>query len=215
MSNPNINVWGATYNGVTGVTLPTSGGGTATFPWVEGSETKTQNGTYDVTSLAEVVVNVSGGGASNFISGTFTGTSAGAMSITLPYTGSGYPVMAAIYPTEGQYNPNTGSFYNLVQKYVICSWFMSKSETDTTPTYQATGDRNRGTPVVLYKGSSATGRSYTSSNTTIVYSSNNATESANGACKFNSATSMSVYIANASYGFAQNIEYTYDIVYSS
>lgn len=64
MANPNITLLGATYSGVTGVTLPKQGGGTATFPWVEGSETKTANGTYDVTNLAQIVVNVSGGGSS-------------------------------------------------------------------------------------------------------------------------------------------------------
>ena len=65
MAKPNISLLGATYSGVAGVTLPTSGGGTATFPWVEGSETKTANGTYDVTNLAELVVNVSGGSSKN------------------------------------------------------------------------------------------------------------------------------------------------------
>jgi len=64
MAKPNISLLGATYSGVAGVTLPKSGGGTATFPWVEGSETKTENGTYDVTNLAQLVVNVSGGGSS-------------------------------------------------------------------------------------------------------------------------------------------------------
>lgn len=64
MANPNISLLGATYNAVSGVQLPTSGGGTATFPFVEGSQTITTNNTYDVTSLAQVVVNVSGGGGS-------------------------------------------------------------------------------------------------------------------------------------------------------
>ena len=64
MAEPNISLLGATYSGVKGVTLPKSGGGTATFPWVEGSETKTANGTYDVTNLAELIVNVSGSGTS-------------------------------------------------------------------------------------------------------------------------------------------------------
>lgn len=64
MANPNISLLGATYSGVAGVTLPKSGGGTATFPWVEGSETKTENGTYDVTNLAQLIVNVSGSGTS-------------------------------------------------------------------------------------------------------------------------------------------------------
>lgn len=62
MANPNISLLGATYSGVSGVTLPKSGGGTATFPWVEGSQTITTNGSHDVTNLATVVVNVSGGG---------------------------------------------------------------------------------------------------------------------------------------------------------
>ena len=65
MANPNISLLGATYSGVTGVTLPKSGGGTATFPWVEGSQTITTNNTYDVTNLASVTVNVSGGGGGN------------------------------------------------------------------------------------------------------------------------------------------------------
>lgn len=77
MSAPNITLLGATYSDVAGVTLPKSGGGTATFPWVEGSETKTQNGTYDVTNLAQLIVNVSGGGGSGktFETGTYTPTS--------------------------------------------------------------------------------------------------------------------------------------------
>ena len=77
MAQPNISLLGATYNGVTGVTLPKQGGGTATFPWVEGSETKTSNGTYDVTNLAELVVNVSGGGGTGLVyeTGTYTPTS--------------------------------------------------------------------------------------------------------------------------------------------
>lgn len=65
MSAPNISLMGANYPSVEGVTLPKQGGGTATFPWVEGSETKTENGTYNVTNLAELVVNVSGGTSKN------------------------------------------------------------------------------------------------------------------------------------------------------
>lgn len=64
MANPDITLLNATYSGVSGVSLPKQGGGTATFPWVEGSQTITTNNTYDVTNLAQVVVNVSGGGTS-------------------------------------------------------------------------------------------------------------------------------------------------------
>lgn len=66
MASPNINLLGDVYPSVSGVTLPKQGGGTATFPWVEGSQTITQNGTYDVSSLSEAVVNVSGGGGSSW-----------------------------------------------------------------------------------------------------------------------------------------------------
>lgn len=77
MAKPNISLLGATYSGVAGVTLPKSGGGTATFPWVEGSETKTVNGTYDVTNLAQIIINVAGGGGSGleYETGTYTPTS--------------------------------------------------------------------------------------------------------------------------------------------
>lgn len=65
MGAPNISLLGANYPSVSGVTLPKQGGGTATFPWVEGSQTITQNGTVDVTNLEEIVVNVAGGGSKN------------------------------------------------------------------------------------------------------------------------------------------------------
>lgn len=75
MAKPDITLLGATYSGVSGVTLPKYGGGSATFPWVEGSETKTANGTYDVTNLAQLIVNVSGGGGGMvYETGTYTPT---------------------------------------------------------------------------------------------------------------------------------------------
>ncbi len=71
MAKPTISLMGATYSDVSGVELPVSGGGTASFPFVEGSETKTENGTYDVTTLAQLIVNVSGGGGLEYETGTF------------------------------------------------------------------------------------------------------------------------------------------------
>lgn len=61
----NITLLGASYSDVPAVTLPKTGGGTATFYDDVGSQTYTQNGTYDVTGLATAVVNVSGGGGKN------------------------------------------------------------------------------------------------------------------------------------------------------
>lgn len=89
MAKPDISLLGATYSGVAGVTLPKSGGGTATFPWVEGSETKTANGTYDVTNLAQLIVNVSGGGGSGlaYETGTYS-PSADIARPTISFTGT-------------------------------------------------------------------------------------------------------------------------------
>lgn len=61
----NITLLGASYSDVPAVTLPQTGGGTATFYDDVGSQTYTENGTYDVTGLATAVVNVSGGGGKN------------------------------------------------------------------------------------------------------------------------------------------------------
>lgn len=47
---------------------------------VSGSETKTQNGTYDVTNLAQIVVNVSGGGGGSVQTASGTTTSPGSVS---------------------------------------------------------------------------------------------------------------------------------------
>ena len=89
MAEPNITLLGATYSGVKGVTLPKQGGGSATFPWVEGSQTTTSNGAIDVTNLAELIVNVAGGGGSGLVyeSGTYTPT-ADAKRATISFSGS-------------------------------------------------------------------------------------------------------------------------------
>jgi len=58
---PDIVIAGATFNGVPSIEIPKSGGGKASFFAVDGSLTVTENGTYDVSTLAQIVVNVSGG----------------------------------------------------------------------------------------------------------------------------------------------------------
>lgn len=217
MSAPNISLLNATYSSVAGVTLPKSGGGTATFPWVEGSQTITQNGTVDVTNLASVTVNVSGGGASNIVTGTFTGSTTGAaMSVSLNYSGNGYPILAVIRPTEGAYNSTTGSWYSKVQRYAIAMWSGSKARMTATPTYATSGGQNYMCCCGIYKSSTSSSTSYSRSSSMTVngYTSSSATQSSTACVRFNSATSMSVFIAASSYGFASGIEYTYTIIYS-
>lgn len=58
----NITLMGASYSDVPAVNLPKTGGGMATFLEVAGSQTFTENGTFDVSTLAQAIVNVAGGG---------------------------------------------------------------------------------------------------------------------------------------------------------
>ena len=122
MAKPNISLLGATYSGVAGVTLPTSGGGTATFPWVEGSETKTQNGTYDVTNLAEIIVNVAGGGGSGleYETGTYTPSSDIARpTITWANSHTEAPVLVLFSDQTGTAHSTTNSNYN----FMYCDFY--------------------------------------------------------------------------------------------
>jgi len=115
MSAPNISLLGATYNGVTGVTLPKSGSGTATFPWVEGSQTVTQNGTVDVTNLAQIIVSVSGGSGLTYETGTWTPTSDIARGeISFANTHSEAPILIALSDATGTANAVTNSNMSFV-----------------------------------------------------------------------------------------------------
>lgn len=62
----NVTIAGRSYTDVPSINLRKTGGGTATFYDVQGSQNITANGTYDVTTDASVVVNVSGGGGKAF-----------------------------------------------------------------------------------------------------------------------------------------------------
>lgn len=219
----NVTVAGASYSDVPSVELPKTGGGTALFA----DPSITTAIASDVASgkqflLADGSIGTGtasggGGGASNIVTGTFKGTTTGAaMDVNIPYTGSGYPIAVAIYPTEGPYNSNKGSFYSLVQRYALAQWTGVKSRIDESPTYNS-GNSNGMCVGVLYKSSSSSAGSYQgagSSNATI-YKDEAAISNNYTSVKIRSATKMSVYIASTSYGFAANIEYTYQIIYSS
>ncbi len=77
---------------------------------VSGSETKTENGTYDVTNLAELVVNVSGGGTSTCDTETMTNSNDQATSIQ--FTGlSGQPKWFFVRCTSQLTRSSSYSYY--------------------------------------------------------------------------------------------------------
>ena len=84
----NISLFGANYTDVPAVDLPKTGGGTARFHEVSGSQTITQNNTYDVTNLAQVVVSVSGGSPTlETVTKTYTPTTSQQTDTITPSTG--------------------------------------------------------------------------------------------------------------------------------
>ena len=161
------------------------------------------------------------GGASNFITGTFTtGSSAGNGTVTLSYSGSGYPVMCVVVIEGGAYNnTSTGNttWYNSTQRYAIGQWTMTKSVMTSTPTYGTSGTQNQGVTTWIYKNSTSTATTYgrSSAMNTNVYSSNNASNSGANTIKFKSNTSLSYYVNTSSYGLFPSATYRYYIVYSS
>ena len=176
------------------------------------------NGTYSASSdnadgYSSVTVSVD----PKYVSGTFKGDTAGTtISVNVPYTGNGYPVVIIIYPTGGSSNSDT-TFYTTVQRYAECMFTAVKMNTGSTPNY-ASHSATENNYVVLsrYKNSDSDATSYASGQSGAgVVSDYAASATSSACCRFNSKTSMSVYIASTSYGFMKDVEYTYHIVYSA
>lgn len=219
----NITLLGANYSAVPAVTLPKTGGGTATFTDVTdttAAAADVASGKYFYTAAGVRTAGTNsggGGGASNIVQGTFTtGSSAGAASLTIPYTGSGYPIALMVYVDGGSYVSGT-NWYNSVQRYAVGAWYMTKSVMDSTPTYSTSGTQNQGVVTAIYKNSTSTSTSYTrtSSMTQNVYSSSNASNSALNTIRLKSGNVLSYYTNTSSYGLLPSTTYAYIAVYSS
>lgn len=176
------------------------------------------NGVYEASDdnangYSEVSVNV----PSKHVRGTFTGTASGAMNVSIPYTGNGYPILAIINPTGGAYNSDT-EFYQTVQKFAICSFVLIKNDFGSTPDYSTYGTpENAGSVLVRYKSSDSDATAYAAGNESIaaeMHTTRAASNTSTSCARFVGAKMLSVYIADTSYGFMRDIEYTYDIVYS-
>lgn len=219
----NITLLGASYTGVPAVTLPKTGGGTARFDDASvttATASDVASGKIFLASNGTITTGTNsggGGGASNVVTGTFKGTTTGAaMDVTLNYSGSGHPIAVMVYPSDGVYKSG-GTFYNLIQRYACNYWIAIKSNMSTTPTYSGgTTDKYSGYQYRKNSTSNATtytGTVFTDSN--VAQDTASGSNNSNGIVRLRSKTKMSVYIADTSYGFAANIEYTYHVIYSS
>lgn len=186
------------------------------------TKTITANGTYNASSdsadgYSSVTVNVSGG-SSNFVTGTFTtGSSAGVGSVNLPYTGSGYPLMAVVVVENGAYNSAVSGWYTSVQRYAVGQWTMTKSVFTTTPTYTTSSGQNQGVTTWIYKNSTSSSTTYSRSSAmnTNVFSSSNASNAGATCVRLKSGNVLSYYVNTSSYGLLPNTTYRYMVYYSA
>lgn len=157
------------------------------------------------------------GGATNFVTGTFTTeSSAGAHTLTIPYSGTGYPLALTVCVEGGSYKSGT-AWYNSTQRYAIGLYAMTKADFSTAPTYQSSGTNNQGCVWAVYKNSTSSSTSYSrnSSMNVNAYGNSNASNSVTTTFRFKSATSLSYYVNTSSYGLLPSTTYRYYIVYSS
>lgn len=214
-----LQVFGTTYENVAGFKAVDAADNTLTYVRPSGSLSITANSTYDVTNYASAVVNVAGA-ATNFVMGTFTTQStSGAMTITLPYTGTGYPIAAMVFVTGGMYNntpEGNTDWYNSTQRYAVGQWTMNKAVVTAAPTYTNSGQPNYGVTTCIYKNSTSSSTTYnrSSAQTTNTFSASNASASSNTVVRFKSSTDLSVFVAGTSYGLLGSTDYTYLVVYS-
>lgn len=218
----NITIMGASYLAVPGVQLPKTGGGTALFTDVSSTTATAADVSsgkifFDAAGNQTTGTNSGGGGASNFVHGTFTTeSSAGAYSITIPYTGNGHPIAAIVVIDGGACNSAYSHWYDSVQRYAVGQWTMTKSVMSSNPTYTTSGTQNQGVTTAIYKNSTSTSTSYsrTSGMNTNVFSSYKAANAATTCVRFRSDTTLSYYVNTSSYGLLPETDYEYFIVYS-
>lgn len=224
----NVTIAGAAFSAVPAIEVPKTGGGIATFadPSVTtATASDVASGKYFLDSsgvLTQGTASGGGGGASNLVQGSFTAqTTTGVQTITLPYTGSGYPVTVMIAVQGGAYNPDT-EYYSFIQRYTIAQFSMHKSVTTSVPTYTTSGAENQGVTEWIYKSSASSAATYSRSSvmSTNSYSSSNAGNSGSLVCRFKNAKTMTVYVqavnsSASTYGFLAGITFDYSVIYSS
>ena len=212
-----IIVKGRSRLGVNTVRFPTVDGGRAAFTDTSDANAVAEDIAEGKTAYVNgsKITGTGGAAAVPFVHGTFhTTPAAGNRTITIPYEGSGYPVMAYVVIKGGAYVSGS-DWYNAIQRYAVGMWSMSKSNMDLAPTYTTSGAANQGVTAAIYKNSTSSASSYTrtSAMTTNVFSSSNATNAAATCVRFKGNKTMSIYINTTSYGLFPDQDYEYFIVY--
>ena len=165
-----------------------------------------------------------GGGTScpKLVQGTFTtgSTRASTGTVSISYTGTGYPIAVMVYMQGGAYDPD-GSWYDTIAYYDADAFYMTKSQMSSTPTFvsSASVPANQGVVCGVYKSSTsnATTHSRNGSSSAVFFNSSDATTGYNCIRFKNNTKTMSYYIGNNAsnrVGLAPSKTYAYIIIYS-
>ena len=165
----------------------------------------------------------SGGGCIRMATGTFTTgeTRASTGTVTIDYSGNGYPIAVMVYIAGGAYDPDS-AWYNTLAQYDADSFMMTKAQMSSTPTFVASASipANQGVVSATYKSNASTATTHTrnGSQSAVFFNSADATTGYNCIRFKNNVKTMSYYIGNTAsnrVGLAPSQTYHYIIIYSS
>lgn len=224
----NITLLGANYSAVPAVQLPKTGGGTATFTDVTdttaaASDVATGKYFYTANGTRTAGTNSGGGGgASNLVTGTFTtpNSTSTPATVTVPYSGTGYPIALVVYVEGGMYNPDISGWYNSLVRYAVGQFCITKAKATVAPSYTVSGPASQGSVQVMYKNSTSSATSYTgtrSANVDNAYLDHNASGSSTSCVRWKSNTTIGYRTAggtSSTYGLLANTTYRYIAMYS-
>jgi hypothetical protein len=186
--------------------------------------TATFDSTTGLLGLIGEISNIQQGGTScpKLVQGTFTtgSTRASTGTVSINYTGTGYPIAVMVYMQNGAYDPND-SWYNTIAAYDADAFYMTKSQMSSTPTFvtSASVPANQGVVCATYKSSTSTATTHSrnGSSSAVFFNSSDATTGYNCIRFKNNTKTLSYYIGNTAsnrVGLAPSKTYAYIIVYS-
>ena len=190
--------------------------------------TATFDSSTGLLGLISKIGDIQQGGTScpKLVQGTFTTGSTGGStgSVSINYSGTGYPIACLVYVNGGAQNTTSGgntTWVNSTSRYDVGIYAMIKAETNTTPTYATDSSisANWSTPVIVYKNSTSDSTSYTrtSNMKAVTYNSSNASTTYNCVRFKGNAKTLSYYVGNRAsnaIGLARSTEFAYIIIYS-
>lgn len=193
-------------------------------------DNKGVSATYDsktgILGLVSQISDIQTNKCPKLVQGTFTtgSTRNTTSSISLSYTGTGYPIACFVYVDGGAYNNTSGGnteWYASVNRYDVGTFYATKSEMNTTPTYVSSGSvtANGSVVAIIYKNNTSDSTSYTrtSNMSAKMYNSSDASTSYNCIRFKGNAKTLSWYVGNkgsTSIGLAPSTKYAYIIIYS-